>query len=136
MVSQSPNYPFFRYWFKVSIIIFESSFCSFMCVVPTCLLLFFFFYFLMKLMVLEEYRLAVSFSFFEVVVYSISRLCFYQLSFDLNLFLHAFYIIFQTSCQGSINTTLEEPFFTIILSFSILSNYFTVLFLERCLFAF
>ena len=81
MVSRSPNYPFLRYCFKVSIINSESCFCIFMCVVLTCLLIFFFFYFLMKLMVLEEYRLAVSFSFFEAVVYSFSRLCFYQLSF-------------------------------------------------------
>ena len=136
MVSQSPSYPFLRYCFKVSIINSESCFCIFMCVVLTCLLIFFFFYFLMKLMVLEEYRLAVSFSFFEAVVYSFSRLCFYQLRFYFNLFLHVLYIIFQTSFLGSINITLEEHLFTIILSFSILSNKFTVLFLERCLFAF
>ena len=49
----------------VSIIISESCFCTFVCVVLTCLLInlfFSFLYFLMELMVLEEYRLTLSLS--------------------------------------------------------------------------
>ena len=127
----------------VSIIISKLCFCTFMYVVLTCLLIYLFFpffYFLLELMVLKEYRLAVSLSLFWAIVFFFYRLCFYQFSYCFSSFLHGFYINFYTSFLLFVNIFMPKTgfykystgrgFFSTFLSYSIFLSSFTAVFLE------
>ena len=131
----------------VSIIISESCFYIFVCVVLyvfiDLLVLVVFFYSLMELMVLEEYRSGVSLSLLSAVLCSLYRLCFYQLSSYFNSLLHGFYIQFYTLffiiCKyfytktGCYKYNIGGTFFSTVFSYSILPSSFTAVFLEHCL---